>query len=928
MNAMLSAIFFLSGSAALLFESLWFRQAGIAFGNSVWASALVLSSFMTGIALGNGLAARYGVAVGRPVRVYALLEIAVAVTGLGLVVLLPELGGMLAPVFRPFMDHGAVLHPLRFLVSFVLLLVPACAMGATLPLLVKALTREQADFGRVLGLLYGWNTLGGVVGAVIGELVLVAALGVRATGFVAASLNLLAACGAIVVIRARARSDEADSVDTPRARLTPQAVRLLVAAFLTGAILLALEVVWFRFLSLFISQTSRSFAVMLAVVLAGIGAGSLTAAYWLRKRPDAELAAFGVALAAGAFSVLGYAQFGLVLQYHPETHSNHLPDLFVLAVPLMFPVAFASGMLFPLLGAALNGAIGVSVRTAGLLTLANTAGAALGPLVAGFAMLSFLGMELSILGLCLAYGFVAVLASGPRKLGAFGRGAWLVAGTFLVLVVTFPVGRMDERYLQVIRDRVAKTDEVIIAYREGPSETIQYAAAEFLGEPIYHRLITNGFSMSASNARGIRYMRVFAILPAALHPGIENALLISYGLGNTAQSLTRIPDLETLDIVDISKDVLEMSEIVYPDPAEHPLRDPRVSVHIEDGRYFLQTTTKRFDLITGEPPPLRASRTVYLYTEEYFRLIRDRLREGGLVSYWLPVAQLSLDEASSILNAFCSVFEDCSLWRGANMNWTLVGSRGSMSPVREEMLATLWRDEYFACDPKEMGLERPEQIVALFLGDAGYLKHFAGRTAPLRDDRPLQIRNSFPQVPRDFFRNAMNFSAARRRFLESELISRIWPAALRDQSLQAFETEGLMNESLARFGRGAVSDEQRLHRLHRLLKDSGSTAAIFWNLGYDPRQLPVAAERAAAGEESEAVEMRLGAAALATRSWSVAARHFGRAAAFAPESGLAAYLEIYALARAGAREEASERLGREPGDAEVRQWLTRALDLQ
>jgi len=931
-NVVLSAIFFLSGGAALLFESLWFRQAGIAFGNSVWASALVLSSFMAGIALGNGLAARYGVAVVRPVRVYALLEFAVAVTGLGLVVLLPELAGLLAPLFRPFLDHGAVLQPLRFVVVFVLLLIPATAMGATLPLLVKALTREPGDFGRVLGLLYGWNTLGGVAGAVIGELALVAALGVRGTGLVAASLNLLAACGAIAVIRSR-RGASASS-RAQRGKLTPRAARLLAAAFVAGATLLALEVVWFRFLSLFISGTSRSFAVMLGVVLAGIGAGSLTGAHWLRRRPDAERAAFAVALAAGALAILSYAQFGLVLRHHTLTHSNALSSLFMLAAPLMFPVAFASGVLFPLVGSALNDAVGVSVRAAGLLTLANTVGAALGPLIAGFAMLSLFGAELSILGLSLCYGVVAVLAVGPRRPRELGWVAWASAAAFLAVVAVFPLGRMEERYLQVIRDRYEAKNEVLVAYREGPSETIQYSQREFLGEPVHHRLITNGFSMSSSDAFGRRYMRLFALVPAALHPGIENALLISYGIGTTAQSLTRIPGLETLDIVDISRDVLEMSDTVYADPAEHPLRDPRVSVHIEDGRYFLQTTPESFDLITGEPPPLRASRTVYLYTEEYFRLVRDRLRDGGLVSYWLPVFQLSLEETSAVVNAFCNVFDDCSLWNGALLNWMLVGSRGPMRPVQEERLAALWRDESFARDLYEVGLGRPAQLGALFLRDATNLKYFAGTTEPLQDDRPLRIGNSYSESPRPFYLDSMASAGNRERFRDSELIARIWPEALRGASLEAFATQGAIDEDFAGYQSGTTTELARLRRLHRLLADPDAESAVLWNLAYDPRQVPIAERWAAQGEaalEDEQVSMialRLGAAALANRSWSAAAGHFGRAAALEPEPGLAAYLEIYALARAGAREEAVERLGRDPGDADVRRWLARTLDLQ
>ena len=92
--------------------------------------------------------------------------------------------------------------------------------------------------------------------------------------------------------------------------------------------------------------------------------------------------------------------------------------------------------------------------------------------------------------------------------------------------------------------------------------------------------------------------------------------------------------------MDISSDILELSRVVYPEPESNPLHDPRVRSHVGDGRYFLQTTDRRFDLITAEPPPLVVAGAVNLYSREYFRTIRDRLADGGYVTYWLPVNQV------------------------------------------------------------------------------------------------------------------------------------------------------------------------------------------------------------------------------------------------------------------------------------------------
>jgi spermidine synthase len=91
-------------------------------------------------------------------------------------------------------------------------------------------------------------------------------------------------------------------------------------------------------------------------------------------------------------------------------------------------------------------------------------------------------------------------------------------------------------------------------------------------------MLTNGYSMSATSLCGLRYMRLYVQLPVAIHADMKSALLIRYGVGTTAKALTDTRSFKRIDRVDISRDVFEMSRIVYPDPASHPFSDPRVPV--------------------------------------------------------------------------------------------------------------------------------------------------------------------------------------------------------------------------------------------------------------------------------------------------------------------------------------------------------------
>ena len=424
--------------------------------------------------------------------------------------------------------------------------------------------------------------------------------------------------------------------------------RWLTAAFASGLALLGLEVIWFRFLLLFMPGTSIAFALMLSVVLAGIGLGGLAASAWLRANAHAWRWAAPVAFAAGAAAIASYSGFRFSLEPLAPGEMPGILGTLRIAIPLITPVSFLSGVFFTLAGAALRDEMPSAAAAAGRLSFANTVGAASGSLLAGFVLLPALGMEQSLLAMVLVYGGIGALLLPHAN--SIARAA--SAGAFALALAFFPFGLMEDHYLRVPVDRWSSSSR-LIGVREGLTETLQYTETRALDRPYRHSMLTNSFTMSGNHWRSRRYMKLYVYWPVAVHPDLERALLISYGVGSTAKALTDTPGIETIDVVDISRDVLEMSDLLFPEPAEHPLRDPRVRVHVEDGRHFLQTTPRRFDLITGEPPPPQIAGVVNLYTREYFDLVRSRLAEGGIVTYWLPAHSLSPQGSLAVLAAFC-----------------------------------------------------------------------------------------------------------------------------------------------------------------------------------------------------------------------------------------------------------------------------------
>ena len=265
----------------------------------------------------------------------------------------------------------------------------------------------------------------------------------------------------------------------------------------------------------------------------------------------------------------------------------------------------------------------------------------------------------------------------------------------------------------------------MVALREGVNQTTTTLRREWGGEPVSHRLVTNGHSMSGTDFADRRYMKLFVNWALAVNPRIRQALLISYGLGSTAKALTDTRALTDIDVVDVSPEILGMAPVVFA-PGQSPLADPRVRVHVEDGRFFLQTSAASFDLITGEPPPPKAAGIVNLYSREYFQLLHDRLNDGGVATYWLPVEELAEDDARAIVGAFCAAFADCSLWTGAGPHWMLAGTRGLRERATEEAFAAQWRDDVVGPELVRLGIEQPEQLGATFLADADQLAPWLG----------------------------------------------------------------------------------------------------------------------------------------------------------------------------------------------------------
>ncbi|HEX5054955.1 MAG TPA: fused MFS/spermidine synthase [Gammaproteobacteria bacterium] len=784
-----SLVFFLSGASALIFETSWFHVMGIVLGSSVWSAAAVLTAFMSGLAIGNGVMAARGHRLGNLVRTYVVIELAIAFSGVLVIFLSPVLTPLIGGLLSRYTESHAWLNLTRFLIACCFLLAPTVAMGMTLPVLQKLLHSRHPDFVQALGRLYGWNTIGAVCGALAAEFLLIHYLGIKSAALAAAMCNFTAA---LILLRGSGGQDNVSAAQPDLAGFIRSTGRFLVAPCIAGLLLLALEIVWFRCLLLLNIGSSIIFAIMLATVLSGIGLGGLLVSRFRFRPASRDRLLIYLPPVAALFVTLGYYLYSFLYASH-FTGGVDYPGFIAFSLLLMLPTCIVSGILFPLYGDKLYAQLPDETRAAGALTLANTLGAALGSGLATFWLLPACGLENSLFLLALGY-FIAVvpMITGGRGLRVFLKQIAAPAAMLLLAVAVFPFGAMARTHFAYSADKFPKAKLVMV--REGLNETSRYYEFTKFGKPIKHRLVTNAYSMSGTDFQALRYMKLFVYLPHVLHQNIHKVLQISYGVGNTAEAVVSLASVERFDVVDISADILKYSYIIHDASGRYPLRDPRTHAHIEDGRFFLQTTGEKYDLITAEPPPPKQAGVVNLYTQEYFGLIRSRLNPNGLASYWLPLHSVTEHDSLAIIKAFCLAFEDCSLWLGGGLDFILLGSNGGIRPQTAESFARPWSGP-LAPELAAIGVETPAQLGPLFVADADMLDRLSMQAAPVTDNFPHRISpdskhglNNFSK----FYESLLDIRRRRQAFAASPYVRQIFPAPVRVEAMRDFHYENLL----------------------------------------------------------------------------------------------------------------------------------------
>jgi spermidine synthase len=622
------ACFVLSGFAALLYQTAWMRQFSLVFGTSELAVAAVLSAYMGGLALGAIVAARFVHRITRPVLFYGLLEGGIAISALSVPSLLKLASLAYVAVFggqpEPVDASGLGQSFFYLAIAFVVIALPTCFMGATLPLLTKYVVRTKEQIGSRVGLLYATNTAGAIGGTVVAGFVLLPALGLSGTVYVGVAVNGLVFVLAVIIARAIGRLE--NSGDTPAASVSGPSRRLwiLPLMLLSGMTSFVYEVLWTRLLGHVLGGSITAFATMLAGFLGGIAIGSAIAARFANNQREATRWFIMVQCGIAITSMLIYQLLPLAIPDTPGLRGNVL-----LAIVVLLPATLFIGATFPLavriLAIEKTDAAASSARVYSW----NTVGAIVGATAAAFFIIPALKYEGAIkfavvLNVALALGATTLLGRQAKV---------LIAGVSALLVglFVFYQPQMPEAILRS-SPVFAQPGGEIRYYEVGRSATVIVIEKDG-----FFNLRTNGLPEASTNLRGappdLHNQRLLATVPVLARPDVETMLIVGLGAGAALEGVP--PSVKSVDVIELEPDVVRANESIGEERALDPLKDSRVNIVINDARSAMTLTDKRYDAIVSQPSHPWTAGASHLYTREYMTLARDHLTDSGVYLQWM-----------------------------------------------------------------------------------------------------------------------------------------------------------------------------------------------------------------------------------------------------------------------------------------------------
>jgi spermidine synthase len=749
-----------SGFAGLGYQIVWTQQCALWLGHEAAAMLAVVAAFFGGLAVG---ALALGPRIERsthPVRWYAGCELAIALWGVALAVVMAPFS-MFALRLMGTQPGAAWQWTVAFVGTFVLLLPATAAMGATLPAMERITLQMRDPERRSIAPLYASNTFGAVIGVLVIAFWLAPTLGFARTAAVCVILNL--ACG--LAAFALFRSVGSRAIGVAREVAGPQGVLWSLAT--TGFLGIGYEVLVVRVLSQVEEDTVYTFAMLLAVYLIGSALGAAAYHRWLTSHLDQEKqdeylpCVLAAACLASIGSLWGAEHIrAFALESLGSSLGAALAAEAVVAVVAFGPPTLVMGALFSHLSARASAAGFSFGRALG----ANTLAAAAAPIAFGVIAFPLLGPKFSLL--LVAAGYLALTGSRAWRKPL----AWSVAAAAVIIAAVAP--------------RLAFIDIPegghVISYQEG----VMAAVSVVEDADGVSRLRIDNRQQEGSSAT-LRVDGRQGLLPVLLHPSPHRALFLGLGTGITASSAAEEPDLQE-DAVELLPEVIAASAH-FTSALTGGVDNPRLHLIAADARRYVRASDEHYDVIVSDNFHPARSGSGSLYTVEHFQAVRRRLTAQGVFCQWLPLHQLDLESLRSVVQSFMVAFPNGSALLASNsLETPVIGLVGQSddTPFDAAALARSLASNPLQQKLARMGLEDEFALLGSFFAGPHALKRFAGDAPANTDDHPVvayrapRITYAPDSLPRDRLIALLHELTIEPSELVASTPGEAWPARL------------------------------------------------------------------------------------------------------------------------------------------------------
>jgi spermidine synthase len=773
------ALFIFSGLASLVYQVVWFKQLSYFLGNTTYSQSVVLATFMGGLALGAWYWGKRADKFANNLRLFALLEIALALYCFFYNPIFNFAEGQFTSFVKYFelaSDSAAVLF-LKLVVSSSTMLFPTFLMGGTLPVLVRFLNNQSSQIGTNVAVLYFVNSLGAVLGTLFAGFFLLQVFGLRGSIYIGASFELAVGLLALLVSRNYVESKQVVADGNKEAEVqqeSPLSARqfklILWMAGLTGLCAMMYEVGWLRILIPILSSSTYSFTIILTVFITGITLGS----YLVYRYQDRI---------THAMRFVAYCQLGIVLsilitlpiyeripfllwklvrssEFIQANYFMYLAIQFVFIFLLMILPTVFMGMSLPILSRIAIRRVSDSGQTVGQVFAINTLGTVIGSIAAGLLFIPFIGI-LHTIELALAInGVVAFMAI---RNGADIQTKWkriLALGTS-VAALFYLVTVNQENWAHAIMiseiPRKINRNDPPESFREFFSESLRLNKILFYKEGVggtivvgeYNEqffLVTNGKG-DANSVTDLRTQVSLGLTPVTLHPSPDSIFVIGFGAGTTIGHAASHPSVRYAEVAEISAEVIEAS-VFFESINNKPLQNKKVSVIRDDGVSALRLSNKKYDVIISQPSNPWSAGVGNLFTDEFFRDCKKHLRPGGLVAQWFNLYEMDDKSLRLILRTALNQFSHITLWHIGKSDILLMCSDFeqdySLSKIQESY--GLVEKGFNSVDIYSVAAFLSQQIVA----DSKAIKKYAGSGEINSENHPyLEL-----WAPRSYYLNA------------------------------------------------------------------------------------------------------------------------------------------------------------------------------